>query len=226
MATLNEVLAQIEELKTIKSDLKEAIIAQGGEISDETPFAHYPHAINNLDNEYSFGVTIDDLIGSVDENGVLQPVDESKELHLSFNLLKKITGNDRLIGTFYGKKNVVSVDFPDLVEINDTGNSFSCTFYRCSNLASVKMDKLEKIIHSGMGGSCFYVFAYCTSLETIYFPKLTTLYPKGSAMEYMFSGCTNLTEIHFRVDAQSTVEALSGYQNKFGASNATIYFDL
>ena len=90
MTTLNEVLAQIEELKTIKSDLKEAIAAQGGEINDETLFAHYPYIINNLDNGYSFGLTIDDFLGDVDENGVLQPVDD-KKIALSFDLLKEIT---------------------------------------------------------------------------------------------------------------------------------------
>jgi hypothetical protein len=41
-----------------------------------------------------------------------------------------------------------------------------------------------------------------------------------------FQYCTGITEIHFRADAQATIEATSGYSDKFGATNATIYFDL
>lgn len=43
---------------------------------------------------------------------------------------------------------------------------------------------------------------------------------------YVFDGCTALTEIHFRADAQTTIEAMTGYSSKWGATNATIYFDL
>jgi len=32
--------------------------------------------------------------------------------------------------------------------------------------------------------------------------------------------------IHFAAANQATIEALSGYSSKFGASSATIYFDL
>jgi hypothetical protein len=56
------------------------------------------------------------------------------------------------------------------------------------------------------------------------FPKLQEI--DSSALNKMFSSCNNLAEIHFRADMQTTVEALNGYSSKFGATNATIYFDL
>lgn len=56
------------------------------------------------------------------------------------------------------------------------------------------------------------------------FPSLTAA--EGGALSGMFDWCNTLTEIHFRADAQSLIESLSGYSDKFGASNATIYFDL
>lgn len=37
---------------------------------------------------------------------------------------------------------------------------------------------------------------------------------------------TNVSEIHFRADAKSVIENQSNYSFKFGASDATIYFDL
>jgi hypothetical protein len=43
---------------------------------------------------------------------------------------------------------------------------------------------------------------------------------------YAFSGCTGITELHFRSDAQTVIEAADSYSYKFGATNATIYFDL
>ena len=43
----------------------------------------------------------------------------------------------------------------------------------------------------------------------------------------MIQNCTDLVEMHFRADAQATVEALKGYSSKFwGPSTLTIYFDL
>ena len=41
-----------------------------------------------------------------------------------------------------------------------------------------------------------------------------------------FSSCRPLKEIHFAAKNKEAIEALSGYSNKFGATNATIYFDI
>lgn len=223
MATLNEVLAQIEELKTIKSDLKEAIVAQGGEINDETLFVHYPYIINNLDNGYSFGLTIDDFLGDVDENGALQPVD-NKKIALSFDLLTEITTHAGLKHvpfhcSFYHNDNIESACFTDLIKIS---GSLLRAFGYCSNLKYVIFDKLETITSTGFLG---YAFVGCVSLTTMSFPKLINI-DNNSAFDYMFSECTQIEEIHFRADMQTTIEAMDGYSSKFGASNATVYFDL
>ena len=65
-----------------------------------------------------------------------------------------------------------------------------------------------------------YVFYNCTALTTVSLPEATSI---GN---YAFSKCTALTEIHFSAANQATIEALSSYSSKFGATNATIYFDL
>jgi len=80
-------------------------------------------------------------------------------------------------------------------------------------------------------------FANCPYLQTVSFPSLGIPYlapgfpqPQISIGTYTFqnafSGCTALTEIHFRADVQSRIEAQAGYSTKWGATNATIYFDL
>ena len=56
------------------------------------------------------------------------------------------------------------------------------------------------------------------------FPKLTTLSTTG--LDSAFDYCNKLTALHFKSSLRSTVEASTGYSNKFGATNATIYFDL
>ena len=65
-----------------------------------------------------------------------------------------------------------------------------------------------------------YAFAHCSSLTSIHLPKVTSI---GS---YAFDYCSSLTSIHFAAKNKETIEALSGFSSKFGATKATIYFDL
>jgi hypothetical protein len=90
-----------------------------------------------------------------------------------------------------------------------------------SGITSIDLSSLTTI--SGVG-VCNNMFGFCSKLTSVSFPKLQTIY--SSALSSMFYGSNALAEIHFRADAQATVEALNGYTDKFGASNATIYFDL
>jgi hypothetical protein len=72
-------------------------------------------------------------------------------------------------------------------------------------------------------------FSNCIGLTTISFPSLTDVDKNGfgaSASSGAFNKCTALTEIHFRADMQAAIEAMSNYATKWGATNATIYFDL
>ena len=102
------------------------------------------------------------------------------------------------------------------------GGECNTMFTSCSSLSTVDLSGLETILGKN---TCQGMFQYCKSLTSISFPSLTRI--EGTTpMISMFSGCTNLLEIHFRADIQTTIEALSEYSNKFGATNATIYFDL
>lgn len=90
---------------------------------------------------------------------------------------------------------------------------------------SIDLSSLTSIGTNGLN----YVFSNCTGLTKISFPALTSVTTNcfgGSASTSAFYRCTTLTEIHFRADMQETIEAMSNYSNKWGATDATIYFDL
>lgn len=89
------------------------------------------------------------------------------------------------------------------------------------NLQTFTFESLQ----SATGQNCLAgMFSNCTSLQSVYFPQLIEI--SSHVSNYIFSECNNLTEIHFREDMQSMIEECDGYPFKFGASNATIYFDL
>lgn len=63
-----------------------------------------------------------------------------------------------------------------------------------------------------------------TKITKVYFPALEVV--GVNAFYNAWRSCNELTEIHFRADMESVVRGLSGFSNKFGATNAQIIFDL
>lgn len=105
--------------------------------------------------------------------------------------------------------------------------AFFGAFRYTKNICSARFDHLTAISGKNVFGA---MFAYSEGLQDVYFPSLVTVTTStafgSSAANLIFANCDNLTEIHFREDAQELIEGLSGYSLKFGATNATIYFDL
>ena len=141
--------------------------------------------------------------------------------------LVKVTFNSAtsivdLKSSFRDSNQLVEANFPELTSCLSYG--FQYTFANCSNLTTFNVPKLASVSTNSMFGC----FVNCTALTTISFPALTTVLEDsfGSTYSYAFSGCTKLLEIHFRADAQTAIEATTGYADKWGATNATIYFDL
>jgi hypothetical protein len=128
-------------------------------------------------------------------------------------------GSYGLSYAFYKCTGLTSVSFPSLTSIGSYGLSY--TFNGCTGLTSVSFPSLASIGSYGLRSA----FASCTGLTgSVSFPSLTSIGSNG--LSYTFNGCINITELHFRADAQSVVEAANSYSSKFGATNATIYFDL
>lgn len=120
---------------------------------------------------------------------------------------------------FYNCTNLKTVDLSSLIEFYIFGNA-NKLFQGCSSLTSVDLSSLQRLFNNQLD----YAFYNCSSLPKISFPSLTSVTTKSFANT--FSGCTALTEIHFRADMQANIEGLNGYADKWGATNATIYFDL
>ena len=143
---------------------------------------------------------------------------------IDFSSLTTVSGSNALQYCFDGCTGLTSINLSSLTTVSGSYALQSC-FDGCTGLTSVNLSSLTTV-GSGALQSCF---DYCTKLSTISFPALTSVVNNsfGSASyNYIFNGCKALTEIHFRADMQATIEAMTGYANKWGATNATIYFSL
>ena len=190
-----------------------------------------------------FGLTISDVLGTVDDTGAVSrtvisnALDfsgitsftnyalYSKFMYSSFSPTQDVEFPDLTSIDGYGMRSafqnssgLTSISFPALTSIGQNG--MSSAFRDCSGITSVSFPVLTSIGDSGMNSA----FRNCEKLESISFPELTQV--TSPFNNYTFAGCDALTEIHFRADMQATIEALSGYANKWGAQNASIYWDL
>lgn len=120
-------------------------------------------------------------------------------------------------------KNLSSANFPELTKIGEYG--FQSIFEECEVLENCNFPKLQELGQDGMSRA----FYSCQSLSKISFPSLSNVGTSAfgrSSSSYAFSYCNYLTEIHFPAAIQSTIEALTGYSDKWGARKAVVYFDL
>ena len=192
------------------------------------------------------GVSIDTFIGDVDENGTLLATTWTGALN--FAGVTEIA-NDSLKYAFYGRLGITSVDLSSLQSVGVYGLSsafqdckgitsidlsslqsveiygLSSAFQDCKGITSIDLSSLQSVETYGLSSA----FRGCTGITSISFPSLTSVYSNSFgniSVTGAFRNCTALTKIHFRADMQATIEAMSQYADKWGANNATIYFDL
>ena len=110
------------------------------------------------------------------------------------------------IRAFSACSSLTSVSLPACTSVREYA------FYSCSGLTSVSLPACTSV------GK--YAFGDCSSLTSIDLPACT------SVGRDAFDACDKLAEIHFAAANQSKIEASSSYSSKWGADNATIYFDL
>lgn len=217
MATIAEQLTSLAETKTA---IKDAIVEKGVEVSDTDTFRSYADKIGQIqagggEPATKFGASVDTWVGDVDENGVLNQTTWTGALN--FAGVKEI-GDYGLQYAFNQRTGITSVDLSSLQSVDERGMYYM--FESCTGIISVDLSSLQSVGASGLA----YAFYGCTGITTMSFPSLTSV--QSNSFNYAFRNCTALTEIHFRADIQATIEAMSQYANKFGATNATIYFDL
>lgn len=127
-----------------------------------------------------------------------------------------------LSGAFRECAFIETAFFPKLQVLDKSG--FSSCFHNCAKLSKIGLPALESAGQLALSGSF-----QKTGITTISFPSLVTI-ENNSFSQSTFLSCAALTEIHFRKDMQESFEEIwsanTYYSNKWGATNATVYFDL
>ena len=241
------VADQITRIKTNIADTYTAAQAKGATMPQTQNSDNLAACVQSITTGggggTQFGLVISDVLGTVDGTGAVSRTTISNALDFSgiTSFTNYALAGKFMYSSFYPTQDV---EFPNLASIDISGMYYA--FYGCSGITSVSFPALTTIGQNGM----YYAFQYCTSITSASFPQLTSIgsygmyyafrnceklesisFPELTQVtspfnNYTFAGCDALTEIHFRADMQATIEALSGYANKFGAPGASIYWDL
>lgn len=184
-------------------------------------------------------------VETIEEYGLYQAMYNSSVANVDFSNLKVV--DNRGLYSAFSAASVKTANFGNLQTIFEYGcyemlKTSRITTIDLHNLVSVGNNGLYNAFHNTglesidlsalatLGSNALYGAFYNTKLKSISFPLLTSIqsnsFGTSTSSSQTFRSCTELTEIHFRADMQATIEALSGYASKFGATNATIYFDL
>lgn len=137
---------------------------------------------------------------------------------IQFPNLRKINASRIFNSAFYYADNASGFDsiFPALEEIVAGASLFDKAFYGGS-FNVITASKLKKI--QGPSPSYYYLFVGCD----------TRIYNFPAAEEVtgnLWASYDYCREIHFAQANKDKIESCSGYDKKWGATNATIYFDL
>lgn len=130
---------------------------------------------------------------------------------------------------FRGRTRLQRMTLPACTSVGDWG------IQECSALTTVDLPVCTKLGMAAFSGcsslahislpACTYIddaaFLGCASLTTVYLPVCTVLFS-----DRVFKDCSSLQIIHFALENKAKIEALSGYSSKWGATNATILFDI
>jgi hypothetical protein len=187
----------------------------------------FSHALNGIFiNSNILSASFPDLEEISGDYGMYACFYDSKLSKITMHNLKKISGTNTLQETFE-ETDISVLDLRNLQEVREMQ---ACRYLArwARKLKKINLNALETVAGDyALSGALSY-----TAIEKIYFPSLKNISgysifgTNGGLWPDIFGGMTNMTEIHFRMDMQEFIETYSGYSRKWGATNATIYFDL
>lgn len=154
------------------------------------------------------GLTIDNFIGDMDEEGTLSGPDKAFSEEYIFDGVKTIAAG-ALNGTFRNNENVKKISFPDLETISGNKACFELAM-NALNLETFEVPKLEVI-----DGDFGYALKSAKKLKEIKFPSLRHLTKNGS-MKYFCNECSGVELIDM-----SSLEIIEGdlYEWIYNLSN-------
>ena len=175
------------------ADCYTAISNKGGTLPQTQNLANMPTAIGSIPTgggvSTKYGATVDNFLGNVDANGVLQIPSNTSE-DIIFTGVKGLSDNS-LYGKFYINTNLeCGVSLPDL-EVISGSNALYYAFYQ-THITSVSLPKLKTI----SGSNALYYAFYQTHITSLSLPELETVSGEN-ALYYLASGCPYLTSASF-----------------------------
>lgn len=171
------------------------------------------------------GIIIDGLTSITGASAMAYTFNSGSNLSkVSLRSLATVNASSALNSCFFGASKLTSIDLSGLTTISGTSAMNAC-FRGCNNLVSINVDSLTTINGVNAMSACFFG---CNKLPILSFPSLQEILPLTTQNQFanMVGSCPALLEIHFPAAMQSRVEQLDGYSSRWGANNATIYFDL
>lgn len=169
-------------------------------------------AFGSLYNEFSFGGN--------------QYVFDTSGFTFSAPDLEEIEGNGMARMFNNTAQAMTSFSMPKLKTLASSALelTFAGSQYGTNLLTEADLSSVETIAIGGLAST----FRGQTALQKVYLTGVSSIHSGAlgtSSSNYAFRYCDALTEIHFPAAMQATIEAMSGYADKWGATNATIYFD-
>lgn len=175
MATIAE---QLTSLANTKAAIKQSIIDKGVQVADTDPFSAYPAKIGQISGggaTTKFGVSIDNLLGNVDENGVYQlsdapfTFDATSIKEFGYSDENSWVGYDDIFAYKFYRANLVgTVDFSNFVK-GSTDYGTSQYFTEAFSYTGVQKFISPKA-RTGGGATAFYkTFQHCLALKEIVF---------------------------------------------------------
>lgn len=231
--TLDDVIGDLNSAGQLATPSRSGTIS----FDDIKSVAAYALAYKFYRNNGVTGATFPDLTTISTSTALAYAFSTATHLaSIAFPSLTTVSGANACQYLCYACSALTSASFPKLATIGVTANSannrnFYYAFNDCSALTEVRFPLLAHIYCNGTAANQG-TFAYCFNKSVkLYFPELTTIakgtsYTNETAAKNIFNNCAGITEIHFASANKTAIEASAGYSTKWGATNATISFDL
>lgn len=167
--------------------------------------------------------SLEEVVGySAMENAFYAIANKIDEVYMP--KLKRISGNYCMQKAFNTGNSLYPLSYADVFPaLEEVEGAYALAETIVYPTSPRRFPRLRKIV----GSSYYYEptfgsFNTTSSSSCVFeFPELTDI------SGYLFSGNkTGNLELHFAVANQAAIEACDGYDKKWGATNATIYFDL
>ena len=213
MATIAE---QLTSLANTKTAIKDAIVAKGVQVADDTPFRNYADKIGEISGggepveKTKFGVGIDNFIGDVDAEGNYTKPSELFVFDLSG--VKKTDNYNSFKYLFYGNTSLSMVIANDIISVGT--DAFYYAFNSTDSSSFFYFDGLETV--DGYQSFC-RAFENIKNQECVFsFKKLKTI-SGNAAFQRAFNS------YYITLVADDVFPALESISNSYALDNFIAY---